>query len=142
MGLLSNSLNLTGVIFLTHAVYSAYEHSLLTSSSSSSSSSGEITSLPLDITIETLLSLLVLCTGIVIGAPSLRPIQWAVWASSVEKEDHVSLEQRRALVEEKVRAGGTVGNPFAVLDQRNGFLDIRAKRREFADWVREGGAAK
>lgn len=61
-----------------------------------------------------------------LGAPSLRPIQWPVWAASVEKEDHVSLEQRRALVDEKIQSGGgTVGNPFASLEQRNGFLDIR-----------------
>jgi len=32
-----------------------------------------------------------------------------------------------------------VGNPFWVLESRPGFVDIRRQRREFAEWVREGG---
>lgn len=111
------------------SVYSAYEHSLLTSSPTSSPSSADaIHSLPLDITIETLLSLLALCAGIVLSAPALRPIQWSEWGSTVEKEDHLPLEQRRKLVERKIAGqdgGGVVGNPFRVLEERPGFLDIR-----------------
>lgn len=125
-------------------MYSAYEHSLLTSSANPSASvSGEIAPLPLDIKIETLISLLVLCTGVVMGAPSLRPIQWPIWASNVEQEDNLPLEQRRRLVEKKVagsEGGGALGNPFKALEERPGFLDIRAKRKEFADWIREGDA--
>ncbi len=32
-----------------------------------------------------------------------------------------------------------VGNPFRVLESRPGFVDIRKQRKEFAEWVREGG---
>lgn len=34
---------------------------------------------------------------------------------------------------------GYVGNPFRTLETRPGFVDIRKQRREFADWVRNGG---
>jgi hypothetical protein len=34
-----------------------------------------------------------------------------------------------------------VGNPFRVLESRPGFIDIRKQRKEFAEWVREGGVA-
>lgn len=91
------------------------------------------------------MSLLILCTGIVLGAPALRPIQWSVWASDVEKEDHLPPAQRRALIEKKLagtEGGGAVGNPFVALEERPGFLDIRKRRREFADWVRQGGGGK
>lgn len=104
---------------------------------------GEIQSLPIDIIIETLLSLLILCTGVVLGAPTLRPIQWPVWASSVEQEDHLPAEDRRRLIEKKIagsEGGGAVGNPFVALEERPSFLDIRAKRREFASWIRDGDA--
>lgn len=33
-----------------------------------------------------------------------------------------------------------VGNPFRVLESRPGFTNIRKQRKEFADWVREGGS--
>lgn len=32
-----------------------------------------------------------------------------------------------------------MGNPFKVLESRPGFVDIRKQRKEFAEWVREGG---
>ena len=32
-----------------------------------------------------------------------------------------------------------VGNPFRMLESRPGFIDIRKQRKEFAEWVREGG---
>lgn len=33
-----------------------------------------------------------------------------------------------------------VGNPFRMLESRPGFVDIRKQRKEFAEWVREGGS--
>ncbi len=51
------------------------------------------------------------------GAEDLKPINWRVWAGKVEKE-----------------SGG--GGPYQGLEERMGFVDIRAKRTEFADWVR------
>lgn len=141
---MSSSVEHTRANLQANSVYSAYEHSLLTSSTNPSASvSAEITPLPLDITIETIVSLLVLCTGVVLGAPSFRPIQWPVWAASVDKEDHLQLEQRRRLIEDRVagsQGGGAIGNPFSTLEERPSFLDIRARRKEFADWIREGDA--
>lgn len=34
-----------------------------------------------------------------------------------------------------------IGNPFRALESRPGFVDIRRQRKEFAEWVREGGEA-
>ncbi len=31
------------------------------------------------------------------------------------------------------------GNPYAVLEDRPGFLDIRGQKKEFANWVKDGG---
>ncbi|GAB7348537.1 hypothetical protein MBLNU459_g6931t1 [Dothideomycetes sp. NU459] len=147
MGLVSNGLNLFGIVLLIHAVYSAHEHSLLpaaaappssSSSASSSSSSSSLASpqptidLPLDITLETLLSVLLLCLGVVLGSPALKPIQWRVWAGRIERD--------RAAKDAPLAADGLGprGNPYMALEERPGFLDIRGKRREFAQWVREG----
>jgi len=33
-----------------------------------------------------------------------------------------------------------IGNPFRFLESRPGFADIRKQRKEFAEWVREGGS--
>jgi hypothetical protein len=35
-----------------------------------------------------------------------------------------------------------MGNPFRLLESRPGFTDIRKQRKEFADWIREGGGAE
>ncbi len=107
--------------------------------------------------------MLLLCAGVVLSAPALRPIQWRVWAGEVEREG------RRG--GEKAALEGVV-NPFVGLEERPGFVDIRvsvlalekgwgveegfgmgngraecanglqAKRKEFADWVREGGSSE
>jgi len=89
--------------------------------------------LPLDITLETLISVSLLCIGIVLGSQDFKPIQWREWAGTTEREkqkDINNLDQ------------GIGGNPYKALDERAGFLDIRAKRKEFAQWVRDGGGAK
>ena len=39
-----------------------------------------------------------------------------------------------------VGVGG--GNPFAVLEERPGFLDIRKTREDFARWRKEGSLEK
>ena len=33
-----------------------------------------------------------------------------------------------------------VGNPFRALESRPGFVDVRRQKKEFAEWIREGGA--
>lgn len=90
-------------------------------------------SLPLDITIETIVATLVTVLGLVLGTAKLRPIQWHVWAGKVEREGGEGFGGA---------GGGEVdrdfrGNPFGQLESRPGFVDIRKQRREFAKWARE-----
>ena len=79
----------------------------------------------MDITIETLFSVLLLCVGVVLSSPELKPIQWNVWAGRLERS-----KEARTMTE--VGVGG--GNPYAALEERPGFLDIRGQRKEFAKW--------
>jgi membrane magnesium transporter 1 len=73
----------------------------------------------------------VACVGLVLGTPALRPIQWREWAGKIEREGSAA------------GAGDTdyVGNPFRLLETRPGFVDIRRQRKEFAEWVKQGGGA-
>ena len=84
--------------------YSAYEHSALQAISPHSQSPS--VGLPLDISIETILSVVSICVGLVLGAEELKPISWRVWAGKAERE-----------------SGG--GGPFQGLEDRLGFVDIR-----------------
>ncbi|KAL9609330.1 MAG: hypothetical protein Q9167_005896 [Letrouitia subvulpina] len=129
MTFLSRALTLLGLLLLSHApsltcsCYSAYEHASLhtvTQSSSSQRQDPLSTSLPLDISLETVVSVLVICLGLVLGAEELRPVSWRVWAGKIQRET------------------GKAG-PFEGLEDRVGFMDIRAQRKEFADWVRRKG---
>jgi len=115
-----------------YRVYSAYEHSLLPGASSSSSANATLNhiNLPLDVTLETLFSILLLCVGVVLSSPALKPIQWNVWAGQLER----SKEARQY---KEFGVGG--GNPYAGLEELPGFLDIRGRRKEFADWVKGDG---
>ena len=54
-----------------------------------------------------------------LGSEALQPISWAQWAGQIEAE-----------------GGGK--NPFRGLEDRVGFRDIRGKRKEFAQWVKDG----
>ncbi|KAL7275206.1 hypothetical protein RUND412_001854 [Rhizina undulata] len=92
-------------LLLLHSCYSAHEHSTVHPSSNE---------LPLDITLETILSVTLLCVGIVGGGWELKPISWRVWSGQLERE----------------KGSG----PYGFLEERLGFLDIRAKREEFARW--------
>ncbi|KAK5110381.1 hypothetical protein LTR62_006089 [Meristemomyces frigidus] len=137
MAALATAVNLLGVLFLSHAIYSAYEHSLLPSSSYPAPPSALLPqsldpkiNLPIDITLETLFSVLVLCAGVVLSSAELKPIQWNVWAGRLER----SAEAREIT---EVGVGG--GNPYAGLDERAGFLDVRAARKGFREWSGEGG---
>ena len=93
--------------------YSAYEHSAphaIASHHSTVASSSALQSpfigLPLDISIETILSVVFICVGLVLGAEELKPIGWRLWAGKMERE-----------------SGG--GGPFQGLEDRFGFVDIR-----------------
>ena len=119
-------------------MYSSYEHSLLPSSAQPPAPSSFLpTSLdpkiniPLDITLETIFSVLLLCVGVVLGSSDLKPIRWNAWAGQLERS-----KEARKITEFGV--GG--GNPFMYLEDRPGFLDIRGKRKDFAAWVKDSGA--
>jgi len=75
--------------------------------------------LPLDIKLETLTAVFLACFGLVLGSEPLRPVAWNVWAGNIEKE-------------------GGAANPFRVLEDRPNYIDIRAKRKDFAEWARDG----
>lgn len=125
-----------------YSVYSAYEHSTLATLAGIPAVSPAHSyiiptiDLPLDITLETLVAVLLLCVGIVIGSPELKPIQWRVWAGKLEKD--------KASKTETINGDplGPRGNPYAALEQRQGFLDIRSQRSEFAEWVKSGSSKK
>lgn len=121
-------------------MYSSYEHSLLPSSSIPPAPSSILPSaldpkisIPTDIVLETIFSVLLLCVGVVLSSPDLKPIQWSVWAGSLERS-----KEARSIT--AVGVGG--GNPFAVLEERPGFLDIRKTRDDFARWRKEGGVSE
>ena len=61
-------------------------------------------------------------------SPQLRPVQWRVWAGKIEREGGIGLDERN----------GIKGGIYRGLEERVGMWDIRAKRREFAEWVKEG----
>jgi hypothetical protein len=92
------------------------------------------TSLPLDISIETIVATVVICLGLVIGMPPLRPIQWRVWAGKIEREGEAGFLDGSGEVSKDF-----MGNPFRLLETRPGFVDIRKQRKDFAQWVRDGG---
>ena len=93
------------------SAYSAHEFSALSSKRHAKAG------LPLDIQVETLVAVFLACFGFVLGSEPLKPISWSTWAGKIERE------------------GGP--NPYQALEDRVGFMDIRAKRKEFADWVRD-----
>jgi hypothetical protein len=92
--------------------------------------------LPLDISIETVIAVLTICLGLVLGMPQLRPIQWRLWAGKIEREGEKGFTNGDGQLDKDY-----VGNPFKLLESRPGFVDIRKQRKEFAEWVREGGGA-
>ncbi|CDM30493.1 hypothetical protein DTO013E5_2556 [Penicillium roqueforti] len=110
MSFLSRVVTFFGLVLIVHAGYSAHEHTVLYSSLTS-------TALPQDIIIETLVSVLIVSIGLVLSAQKLKPISWREWAGEIERN-------------------GGARNPYLSLEERYGFWDIRAKRKEFADWVR------
>jgi membrane magnesium transporter 1 len=89
------------------------------------------TSLPIDIVIETVVSTLVVILGLILSSPQPRPIQWRTWAGKIEREGAEGFRTSSGEVEKDFR-----GNPFMALESRQGFVDIRKQRREFADWAK------
>lgn len=121
------------------SVYSAHEHTSAFSS----------TPLPTDITLELLFSIVLLSTGIVSSSQPLRPIETAKWAGQMSREgrrpDGQYTREGEAILSE--------GDPYAFLgfdggfgegktgakgEGRRGFWDVKAKRKEYEEWVRSG----
>ncbi|KAF2131762.1 hypothetical protein P153DRAFT_429988 [Dothidotthia symphoricarpi CBS 119687] len=135
MAFLGTALNTMGALFLTHAVYSTHEHT----------ASYAHTPLPNDITIELLLSILLLSTGIVLSFPRLKPIQYATWAGQLSSQGPRGEGKYTREGEEIL----TESDPFSFLgldggiggtgEGRRGFWDVRGKRGEYAAWARSGG---
>ncbi|KAG9253533.1 magnesium transporter [Emericellopsis atlantica] len=122
----------TGLVLLAHAGYSAQEHAALASTTAQhSNQAGTSTSLPIDISIETIVATMAVCIGLVLNTPNLRPIQWNVWAGKIEREGAEGFRDSSGAVEKDYR-----GNPFSTLESRPGFVDIRKQRREFAEWAK------
>ncbi|OJD20975.1 hypothetical protein ACJ73_07688 [Blastomyces percursus] len=114
MPILLRLLTAFGLVLIAHAGYSAHEHSILY---------GSAHSVPLDIILETLVAIILVTLGLVLGSEKLRPISWSVWAGEIEKE-------------------GGARNPFRGFEDRIGFWDVRDKRNEFAKWIREEDKAR
>ena len=139
--------------------YSAYEFSSLaylrtqtsTAGHSQISSSG-VADVPLDISLETIVSVLAICIGIVFGADQLQPISWRIWAGQQDKSGeggpYQGLEDRMGFVDIRVSTNvlgthdkwlSTLVPTAAICLGRTWLTDHcghQAKRREFADWVR------
>ena len=65
--------------------------------------------LPQDIIVETLISVLVVSIGLVLGADKLKPISWRDWAGEIERD-------------------GGARNPYVGLEERYNFWDIRVSQ--------------
>ncbi|KZZ95059.1 Magnesium transporter [Ascosphaera apis ARSEF 7405] len=109
MGLFSRATIGFGLLLLAHAGYSVHELSLLY---------GSAHTIPLDIICETLAAVFITTLGLVLGSEKLKPITWSVWAGNIEEK-------------------GGHDNPFRAYEDGLGFWDVRTKRKEFADWVRQ-----
>ncbi|KAL2887399.1 transmembrane protein 32 [Ceratocystis lukuohia] len=127
MSFFTHSLSGLGLVLLIHACYSAQEHTTLQALRPTSSFS----SLPLDIVIETIAATMVLTLGLILSAPTLRPINWRVWAGKLEREGPAVFS------EDISKATDIIGNPFFSLESRPSFIDIRGQRKNFAKWTLE-----
>lgn len=70
----------------------------------------------------------------------MKPIQWAQWAGKISREGPRS-EGKRTREGEEILVDA---DPYAFLgidgtEGRRGFWDVRAKRREYVEWVKAGG---
>ena len=91
------------------------------SSTSSSSQSSLPIGLPADIVIETLVSLVLLCSAVVLSAPALQPIRWHTWAGQIERRGIGSVTDGKA----------SIAMAYRGLEERSGFMDIRVRNLHF-----------
>ncbi|RKF63191.1 putative transmembrane protein 32 protein [Erysiphe neolycopersici] len=139
MSFISKSLIGLGLLFLAHSCYSAHEHSLLhsigvapnTQISKQGAASSALSSLPIDISVETIVAIILTCLGLVLSTPDLEPIQWRVWAGKIEREGEGRVFNSDGFIKR-----GCSGNPIKALESRPGFVDIRRQRQEFLAWTK------
>ncbi|CCU76778.1 unnamed protein product [Blumeria hordei] len=137
----STLITVVGLAFLVHACYSAHEHfalysinvDSLTSISSFTATPNSIYYLPIDISIETILAIIIICLGLVLGTPELRPIQWRVWAGQIERQREDGIFKKNGMIDNDY-----VGNFYKALEIRPGFVDIRMQRKRFIEWAKNG----
>lgn len=114
------------------SVYSAHEHTTAFAN----------TPLPLDITIELLVGVFILSTGIVVSADKLKPIQYAKWAGQISRDGRHGEGKYTREGEEIL----SEGDPYAFLgldggiggkgEGRRGFFDVKGKRKDYEEWAR------
>jgi hypothetical protein len=127
-----------------NSVYSAYEFSLLPRTPIITPTAAELSipgvvidalnpkiTIPLDITLELVISIILLCVGVVLSSPELKPIQWNVWAGHLERS-----AEARKITEVGVGGGDA---PYKAIEERSGFLDIRRARTDFEEWLKGRG---
>lgn len=78
----------------------------------------------MQIQVETVVAVILLCITIVLESSELKPVKWREWANQQEKEN-----PGYALFADGLSKVASASN---ILEHRPGFLDIRAKRKEFA----------
>lgn len=81
--------------------------------------------MPADIVLEILVSTTLLCIGIVLASPGLRPIQWRTWACEAEKDERRA-PGKRAFEAEPGQGVGNFGR-FVEDGERRGFWDVRVR---------------
>lgn len=109
-----------------HSVYSSYEQSLTHTPTTTLTSNAAVSTanpIPADIVLEILVSTTLLCIGIVLASPGLRPIQWRTWACEAEKDERRG-PGKRAFEAEPGQGVGNFGR-FVEDGERRGFWDVR-----------------
>ncbi|KAL2111146.1 hypothetical protein VUR80DRAFT_245 [Thermomyces stellatus] len=135
-----------GLMLLAHACYSVQEHSSRvsrvissTAPSATHGTASDAQSLPIDVVTEAAAATFIVCLGLVLGAPVLRPIRWRVWAGIIEREGPAGFASGN---NEDSTNGAFVGNPFRMLETRPGFVDIRRQRSDFSQWAKSSKTAQ
>lgn len=101
--------------------YSAHEHTTLYSNVARAGTATPLANnffavVPLDITIEALVSVILVSIGLVSSAERLKPITHSAWAGQIERD-------------------GGVRNPYKNLEIRSGFWDVRVCSCTISDYV-------
>ncbi|RLV91847.1 hypothetical protein JA1_003577 [Spathaspora sp. JA1] len=113
-----------GIVLLTHAGYSAFEHHKLASHTIH-------TSLPLDIIVETLIATVILIFG---SIASIKNSPILTLENEVVDIDSKYLKPIK--ITDSSQLDQIVGmSEYDRLENRIEFIDVVAKRREFAQWV-------